>query len=139
VGLGREVLALAERLAGSTGLERVALGRRLHERLARLAAEHLVHMQREERDVNRSLWAHRTDEELRALHGRIVGSIPPERNAEWLGLILPALSLPERTALLAPLRAALPAAGLRQLTAPARTALGHEGWARTAAAAGLEP
>jgi hypothetical protein len=136
-GLQREVEATAARLAGAAPAERVSLGRRLHERLLRLAAEHVHHMQREEQEANRALWAHLDDAALEALHGRIVGAIPPPRLAEWLALMLPALSLPERAALLGGLREKVPPPALLELTAPARAALGGDGWARTAAAAGL--
>jgi hypothetical protein len=98
-GLQRELGALAARLSPSEGAERAALGRRLHDRFGLAVAEQLRHMQREEHDVQRLLCAHRTDEELRALHGRILARIPPPRTAEWLGVILPALSIPERAAL----------------------------------------
>jgi hypothetical protein len=98
-GLQRDLAALAARLGGATEAERVAVGHRLHDRFGIIVAEHLLHMQREERDVQRRLCAHLGDDELRALHGRILGRIPPERSAEWLELIRPALSRPERAAL----------------------------------------
>jgi hypothetical protein len=104
-GLQRELLALAARLAGATEAERVAVGRRLHDRFAIVVAEQLHHMQREEHEVQRTLCAHRADDELRALHGRILGRIPAPRTAEWVELILPALSGPERAALGAALAA----------------------------------
>lgn len=136
-GLQREVLALADRLPGAPSPERLALGRRLHDRLFRLGAEHVQHMLREEQDATRVLWAHLDDAALGALHGRILGAIPPARMAEWLALMLPALSLPERTAVLAGLRARVPPAALHDLTAPARGELGATAWAVTAAAAGI--
>jgi hypothetical protein len=136
-GLHRELAALAPRLGGASALERASLGRRLHDRLLRLAAEHVHHMQREEGDANRALWAHLDDAALAGLHGRVVGAIPPPRLAEWLALMLPAMSLPERAALLGGLRAQVPPSALAALVAPARVALGDEGWAHAAAAAGL--
>jgi hypothetical protein len=104
-GLQRDLAALTARLGGAEAAERVAIGRRVHDRFALVVAEHLRHMQREEHDVQRILWAHHTDDVLRALHGRILGRIPQPRSAEWLGLILPALSDPERAALLGALTA----------------------------------
>jgi hypothetical protein len=98
-GLQRELLALAARLPAGGEAERVSLGRRLHDRFVIAVAEHLRHMQREEHEVQRTLCAHRTDDELRALHDQILGRIPPPRTAQWVELILPALSGPERAAL----------------------------------------
>lgn len=137
--LHREVLSIAGRVdAAATDGERAPLGRRLHDRLGRLAAEHLLHMQREEVEVNRALWAHRTDEALVALHARITGRIPPDRKAAMLAAMLAAASLPERIGLIATLRATLPDAVFRGVTAPARAALGDSAWSELSRAAGYE-
>jgi hypothetical protein len=56
--------------------------------------------------------------------------------AEWLGIMLPALSMPERAGMLGGMRQ-VPAPVLEILTAPARAALGAQAWAETAAAAGF--
>ncbi len=135
-GAGREVAALARRLEGAAGAERASLGRRLHERLVELTALHLGHMAVEEADGTRTLWAHRTDAELHAMLDRIRATLSPERASAWLVAMLPAVSLPERVALLAPIRSSVPPRVLEDLLAPARAALGPE-WERTAAAAGL--
>ena len=137
--LHREVTSVAARVeAAATEAEREPLGRRLHDRLGRLAAEHLLHMQREEVEVNRALWAHRTDEALIALHARITGRIPPDRKAAMLARMLAAASLPERVGLLAALRATMPEALFRGATAPARAALGEAAWREATRAAGYE-
>jgi hypothetical protein len=128
-GLQAEIAALAARLPGASLAERVSLGRRLHERLGLLVAEHLRHMEQEEVTTNRMLWAHKSDDELRAMHARIVGSIPPARLAEWFGSILPALNGAERGALLGGMRAELPPQVFDQVTSAARAALGPEAWA----------
>ena len=135
--LHREISALATRIEGSAAdAERVALGRRLYDRLGRLAADHLHHMQREEVEVNRTLWAHRSDEALTALHALIVRRIVPARMATWLAAMFAASSLPERAALLASVRAAVPPKLFGELTAPARAALGEVGWSEATEAAG---
>ncbi len=140
-GQQAELEKLASRLREARGdgrlEERVALGRRLHARLCVLVAEHLRHMDREEAEANRVLWAHLTDAELWALHEQIVREIPPPRMADALSVMLPAMSLPERAALVGSLHANVPATVFVQLTGPARDALGADGWAATAAAAGI--
>ena len=134
--LHREVVSVAARIeAAAAGAERAALGRRLHDRLARLAAEHLLHMQREETEVNRALWAHRSDDALRALHGRILARIAPDRMSAWLAIMVAAASLPERRALLAGIRASVPGPAFGSVTAPARAALGEAAWAEAAGTA----
>jgi hypothetical protein len=136
--LHREITALATRIEGSAAdAERVALGRRLYDRIGRLTADHLHHMQREEVEVNRTLWAHRSDEALAALHARIVRRIEPARMAFWLTALFAASSLPERATLLASVRATVSPALFGELTAPARAALGEAGWSEASQAAGF--
>jgi len=98
-GLQEEVGALAARLEISSPVERVLLGTRLHERTWLLLAEHARHMQIEESRATRVLHANLTDEELLALHGRILADIPPARMAEWFEILLPALAPAERAKL----------------------------------------
>jgi len=133
-GLQGEVARLAGRLTGAAPEERRALGRRLHEKLNQLVAEHLVHMAREECEANRMLWAHRTDAELIALHRRLVASVPPPRQAEWFAIMLPAMNPSERAALVGGMRAGLSEALFDACTAGARAALGHAAWQQVLAA-----
>lgn len=135
-GLAREIVAFADRLASAPVAERASIGRRIHDALWRLAAEHLRHMDREETQASRALWAHLSDEELEAIHQRIVSAIPPAELAEFCGLLIPAMSLPERAAMLAPLAQRLPPPAFEALIAPARRAMG-DAWGKTAAAIGL--
>lgn len=135
-GLQRELLALGERLSAAREEERASLARRIHERLCRLTGEHLRHMDREETEAMRALWAHCSDQELDAIHQRILRSIPPSVMAEWAAVMLPAMSLPERTAMLTPMSRQLPRQVFEDLIAPARAALG-ERWGATARAAGI--
>jgi hypothetical protein len=135
-GLQRDVAGVAEWIRRANGPNRVSLGRRLHQRLWWLVAEHLRHMEREETEAMRTLWAYRTDEDLAAIQQRMVGSIPRPAMAEWGAVLLAALSLPERTALLEPLVEHLPGDALEAFVGPVRSALG-ERWAETAAAVGL--
>lgn len=135
-GLAHEVLATADRVEACPATERPSVGRRLHDQLWQLTAEHIRHMEREETQAMRALWAHYTDEELLAIHQRIVASIPPAALAEWGTVLLPALSLPERTAVLGPLVRSLPRQALETVVGPVRQALGDQ-WRQTAATIGL--
>ncbi len=132
-GLQTELARLLDRLAGASDAERESLGRRIHGRIGCLVAEHLLHMAREETDANRVLWAHRTDAELQALEGRIVGSIPPPRLVDWLEVMLPAMSLPERGEMLTGMAQAMPPSLFSDVTARARAAVGPQGWPAVAA------
>lgn len=123
-GMQHEIAALCERFAGANADERHALGQRLQQRLHRLIAAQLAHLEREEVDANRVLQAHRSDAELQALNGRIVASIAPVRLAEWMELLLPELSASERGELLRGMRQNMPPAAFDAVTGPARRTLG---------------
>jgi iron-sulfur cluster repair protein YtfE (RIC family) len=127
-GLGRELRAMATRLDSATDVERVSLGRRIHERMNQFLAEHLQHMAREEGCGQRLLWAHLDDSQLGAMHGAILGSIPPARLSQWLGLMLPAASIPECVEVVGGLVAAVPGDAADMLLAPARAAMGEARW-----------
>jgi len=96
-----EVVRLLARLDEAPQAECAGLGRRLHSALACFVAEYLRHMEREEGETNRRLWAHFSDEQLGALQGRIIAAIEPARLSQWMELILPELNALERAALLA--------------------------------------
>src|SRR5262245_6427048 len=63
-GVERELEGWLTRIEGASPAERVSLGRRVHETLGGLVAEHLRHMALEESRANRVLWAHLSDAEL---------------------------------------------------------------------------
>jgi len=85
--------------AAPSGPARAAVGRELVRRFQTFVAQQLQHMDREEREVTAVLWAGMTDAEIGAISGRIVAEIAPARMAEFMELILPALSRPEREAM----------------------------------------
>jgi hypothetical protein len=119
-GLQLDVTKLIDRLLEAPDAERASHGKRLHERMGRLVAEHLLHMEREETTANRLLQAHRTDEELRALHARILRSLETERVVDWVGTLLSAITPAERGLVLAGLEANLPAAAFARVREAAR-------------------
>ena len=99
-GLMLEVVRLLARLDEAPAAECAGLGRRLHSALGCFVAEYLRHMEREEGETNRRLWAHFSDEQLGGMQGRIIAAIEPARLAQWMELILPELNAPERARLL---------------------------------------
>lgn len=81
--------------------ERQTLGGELVRRFHNFVADEVLHMDREERELNALLWARLTDAEIMAISNRITTSIAPERMRTWGELLLPALNGPEREAMLA--------------------------------------
>ncbi len=134
---GLEVLAA--QLEAATNGSRAVLVAELQRHVERLVAEQLVHMQREETQVNAALWERFDDADLERAHQRILDGISPARMAEWLELMLPALSELERAGLVAGLHAHAPREAFDALTAKARARLGDDAWQRMCVRAGIAP
>jgi len=95
-----EVERAAHALATAGAAERPAAGAQLARLVNHLVAVQLVHMNREETEVNDALWGSLGDPELAEIRGRILGGIPAERMVEWRALMAPALSPVERAAVI---------------------------------------
>ena len=111
----RAVEVLLARLERADAAESVTLGANLYARFNVLVADHLQHMEREERGGNGVLWAHTRDEELAAAHQRVVSAIGVHRLVEWAEFLLPALDPQEREQMAAGLAAIVPAPVLAAL------------------------
>lgn len=82
---------------------------RLYRGLARFVGENFVHMHLEESHHNQVLWSSYSDDELRALEGAIVASLPPAENLCVLRWMIPAMTPDERAGLLGGVQMAAPA------------------------------
>lgn len=105
-----------ERLAGLAAalwqtppMRRAAGAHALYLQLALFIGHNLAHMHVEETEHNTLLWAHCSDAELAALENALVASIPPQEKMDTLRWMLPAMTPPERLALLSGIQARGPA------------------------------
>ena len=80
----------------------------LHLDLARFTSSYLEHIDLEERVVMQRLPELVGVEEIAAMHGAIVGSIPPDEMARSLAFMLPAMNIDDRAELFGGLRLAAP-------------------------------
>jgi hypothetical protein len=80
----------------------------LHLDLARFTSSYLEHIDLEERVVMQRLPELLGVDEIAAMHGAIVGSIPPDEMARSLAFMLPAMNIADRTELLSAMRTAAP-------------------------------
>mgnify|MGYP001599354908 CR=1 FL=1 len=119
--------------------QRAALAHALYLELAAFVADNLQHMQVEERDNNAALQAAYTDEELLAIHDRLVASIPPQEMAATLRWMLPNLSAPERAALLGGMALSMPRAAFDGVLVLARQNLNARDWLKLMMALGPMP
>ena len=139
---GESIAALREEAAALRSAPEHAAGAlalRLYRHLALFVAENLQHMHSEETAHNALLWQHYGDGELAELHGRLLASLSPrdkELAARWM---LPASTPAERAAMIAGVKAEVPPEALVGLLAMLRPHLDAAGWAKLAAAAGIDP
>ena len=86
VGLAADAISLADLS------QRPLAGAQLCRVINHLVAVQLLHMNREETEINAILWAGRDDAALAALRARMAGSLPRERIAEWMAIVTTALN-----------------------------------------------
>jgi hypothetical protein len=91
--------------------------------LSRYIADQLQHMADEETLAMPALYAALDDERLIALHDELVGSMPPEETMQWLQIMLPSLSAPERAGVLFGMRQSAPAEAFEAVLELARQVL----------------
>jgi len=110
---------------------------RLYRHLALFVAENFRHMQFEETVHNAALWACYDDAELKALHDRLLASVPPDEMMLVLRWMVPALAPAQRAGLLGELRQALPPQAFQAVVRTVRPHLDEAGWAKLARGLGF--
>lgn len=103
-----EIETLIRAVEQATMSERDLAGRRLYRRYATFVAHDLEHMDSEETELLGALHEAFTDDELKAMEGRIVAAVPPQKMAAVMMLMVPALNHVERVDLLAKLQKSMP-------------------------------
>ncbi len=101
---------------------------RLYGALALFVADNFEHMNVEETENTWVFWDVYTDEEIIAMSRAISASIPPEKMAIFLRWMLPSVSAPERAAMLADMRAGMPAAVFASVCRLAESVLPPKDW-----------
>lgn len=130
---------LAGLVSDSRVAARAAACSRLYRALALFVADNFQHMDYEETAHNAVLWAHYSDAELLAIEQALVASIPPQAMFEALHWFLPALSAPERAAMLAGMRQGMPPEPFLGVLDIARRMLPPQDEAKLRRALGLPP
>lgn len=114
--------------------ERSILAQRLYRHLALFVADNLQHMAVEETSHNALLWALYRDDELVAIHDRLVASIEPGEMMLALTWIARAVSPQELIGMLADMQAKAPQEVMRAVLARVRDAVDDRRWVRVARA-----
>lgn len=100
----------------------------LYRHLSLLVAENLAHMHEEETANNAVLWAEFSDQELAAIHDRIIASIDAREMAQVIRWMAPSLTPYERSTLFGGLQAKAPAEVFQRLLEAARPHLAPRDW-----------
>lgn len=131
--------AAADRLHKTQGSQREQDALALYRQLALFIAHNFEHMQAEEIEHNQALWAHYTDEELRALEGRLLATIPPEETLFVMRWMVPAMTPAERLQVLQGMQAHAPAPAFAAVLDVVKPHLGTGEWAKLARGLKLAP
>jgi len=123
-------LRAALALAAGAGERAPAFGHAFVVGLSRFVGEMLVHMADEEERLMPALQAALDDAALLGIHQALLASLPPEEKAQSVALMLPALNAPERTEMLAGIRAVAPPAAFVAMADLARRVLPPAEWSR---------
>ncbi len=105
--------------------------------LATFTSAYLTHQDLEERAVMAELERLIGVEEVLALHGAIVGSIPPDEMARSLAFMLPAMNVDDRVEMLGGMRMAAPPEAFDAVASLARSVLEPADYAALAARLGI--
>lgn len=124
-----ELRRLAEGVERAAG-QRAAAAQALYRQLSLFIAENLAHMHEEETVNNAVLWAEYADDELAAIHDRIVASIGEQEMAQVIRWMVPSLTPHERAGLFGTLQAKAPAEVFQRLLEAARPHLAPRDWNR---------
>jgi hypothetical protein len=103
------LVGMASRAVDASAADQVEQAHRLYLELASFTGAYLEHQDVEERVVMPALEAAIGVESTIVIHQAIVGSIPPDQMAHSLGIMLPAMNIDERAALLGGIQAGAPA------------------------------
>ena len=127
------------RMRRCAGAQREHEALALYRQLALFIAHNFEHMHTEETAHNQTLWAHYSDEELMALHGRLVASVPPQENLFVMRWMIPAMTPAERLEALGGMKAHAPAPAFAAVLNAVQPHLDLQGWAQLSRGLNLAP
>ena len=114
--------------------QRMPAAHRLYRHLSLFVAENFEHMHEEETINNATLWSLYSDEELVALHDRLMASIPPREVMDTVHWLAPSLNPQELAALLGDFQTKTPPEPFRHVLDLVRGRLDQTSWAKLARA-----
>jgi len=112
-----DITKMADELGGTDVTERrIELGARVNRETNEFFAFYLAHINKEEVTIVPRMKEHFTNEEMRAMQGKMMAAMPPERLAGFLRWMLPSLTLSELTGMMAGMKHGAPPEFLKFVT-----------------------
>lgn len=132
-----EIEGRLTRLARAGGSEEVAAGRELYSYLALFTARYLAHMALEEGAVMAELRAALSLDELEGIEVALRSAIAPPLMVQFMGVMLPAMDVEERTSMLAGMQDGAPAEVFEMFRQAAESSLSADDYSAVAARIGV--
>jgi hypothetical protein len=108
--------------------KRAEIGLEFYRGLNLFYADLLQHFNREEVEAERSLHSLCPPEDIMAMVGELIGSIPADEMMLWIDLMFPAMNLPECAELLGAMRVGAPPEAFKVLADRVHMARGESDW-----------
>ncbi|MBN1362847.1 MAG: hemerythrin domain-containing protein [Sedimentisphaerales bacterium] len=127
-----DLAAHFDRLAsgGVSAARKAQIGLEFYRGFSQFYADYLPHLHREEVEAERALHALCTAEDLGAMVGGLIASIPPDEMMLWIDCMAPAMNPRECADLLGQMKAGAPPEAFDAMADRARRAVGPSNWAR---------
>ena len=116
---------------------RADIGLEFYRGLNLFYADFLYHLHREEVEAERSLHWLCSPEDIMAMVGELLGSIPEDEMMLWIDLMFPSMNLPECGELLGAMRAGAPPEAFKALAERVHMARGELDWQKLKTMLGL--
>jgi hypothetical protein len=122
---------------GGPKAKRAEIGLEFYRGLNLFYAQFLLHLNREEVEAERSLHSLCTPEDIMAMVGELIGSIPPDELMLWIDLMVPAMNMPECAEFLGIMKAGAPPEAFNTLAERVHMARGEADWQKLKTLLGL--
>ncbi len=124
-----ELRGLADDLEKADDKTRPAAAYKLYLRYGVFVGESLLHMAEEEQELQPRFHAHFSDDELKGIHVKLRAQVPPPVQMAYMSAGIPALSRPERVAVLGGMKQSAPPEAFNAVLRAVRPNLSAEDWA----------
>ena len=109
------------------------MGNQIYAVFNNFIGDYLAHLNREETELEKALLDNFTDEELVAIEQELMGSVPPQRMGQWLGVMCSSLNADELTGMLGGVKATAPPLAVEGILKLAEQAMPADTWQKVRA------